>query len=267
MRDLFLSIRGSPGGNSLQQPRRGDIFVVWRSDEFPSSVGATSSHRCRPSGAKPDPCSRKSRTEVCRAGRTALPACPRVHQREHQTVWPNERSFSSAHRLAGRDRQDACPTFYCIVPANSLSENATLAPAESRRSAPVPGRRNVRRSAGMERFRDRGLSHLSAPEDGRTPSPHFQSGSKPERCRWSGGNGRPARSRRQPAAESNARRSFTLQCARRARDCRAGRPTERAGGPFHPELNRIVPAKSSLAVRCYKDSAPTKLAKAVQTSG
>ena len=67
-------------------------------------------------GSQPERCSRKSRTEVCRAGRTALPACPRVHQREHQTVWPNERSFSSAHRLAGRDRQDACPTFYCIVP-------------------------------------------------------------------------------------------------------------------------------------------------------
>ena len=74
--------------------------------------------------SQPERCSRKSRTEVCRAGRTALPACPRVHQREHQTVWPNERSFSSAHRLAGRDRQDACPTFYCIVPAESLSENS-----------------------------------------------------------------------------------------------------------------------------------------------
>ena len=27
-----------------------------------------------------------------------------------------------------------------------------------------------------------------------------------------------------------------------ARGCRAGRPTGRAGGPFHPELDRIVPA-------------------------
>ncbi len=48
---------------------------------------------------------------------------------------------------------------YCIVPAESLSEHSFFAWTEPRRSAPVPGRRNARRSAGMERFRDRGLSH------------------------------------------------------------------------------------------------------------
>ena len=60
----------------------------------------------------------------------------------------------------------------------------------------------------------------------------------------SGWNGQPGRSRRQLAAESNGPHAFTIQCARRAHGCRAGRPTERAGGPFHPDPNRIVPAES-----------------------
>ena len=103
-------------------------------------------------GSQPERCSRKSRTEVCRAGRTALPACPRVHQREHQRVWPNERSFSSAHRLAGRDRQDACPTFYCIVPAQQPAQwratRVKVPPVEldgSRPTAPCLSRREAGR--------------------------------------------------------------------------------------------------------------------------
>ena len=75
------------------------------------------------------------------------------------------------------------------------------------------------------------------------------------RCVWSGWNGQPGRSRRQPAAESNARRSFTIECARRARSCRAGRPTERAGGPFHPELHCMVPARCPLFHRMAKELA------------
>lgn len=54
---------------------------------------------------------------------------------------------------------------------------------------------------------------------------------------WSGQLGR---SRRQPAAELNARRTFTLRWVQRAHGCRASRSTERAGGPFHPDLNSFL---------------------------
>ena len=67
---------------------------------------------------KPERCSRKSRTADCRAGRTALPACPEALQRAHQTVWLSV-LILHCPPLAVRDRQDARPTFHRIVPAKN----------------------------------------------------------------------------------------------------------------------------------------------------
>ncbi len=79
---------------------------------------------------------------------------------------------------------------------------------------------------------------------------NFQSGSQLERCNWSGWNSQPGRSRRQLAAGPNAQRALTIQCVRGTPDCRASRPTERAGGPFHPEFCRIVSAQIPSLIRC-----------------
>ena len=68
---------------------------------------------------------------------------------------------------------------------------------------------------------------------------------KPEPCSWSGWNGQLGRPRRQLVAESNAPRAFTIECARCAHGCRAGRPTERASGPFHPDARYAAGAGNS----------------------
>ena len=128
------------------------------------------------------------------------------------------------------------------------------------------------------------------PRRARSPIPLHRSMPGRNGAVGSGGNGPPARSRRQPAAEPNARRSFTIHYARGARGCRAGwvaerepsglaargpgddprrlprcwgappaatgdrsrsvGPTERAGGPFPPEFGCTIPAE---AVRMLGD--------------
>ena len=81
-----------------------------------------------------------------------------------------------------------------------------------------------------------------------------------------GWNGQPGRSRRQPAAElRHGKLSNFLQHSRRTHGRRAGRPPQRAGGPFHPaEVGSHWPetgaagsgARSSLnpqtAFRCWR---------------
>ena len=67
---------------------------------------------------------------------------------------------------------------YCIVPAESLSEHSFFAWTEPRRSAPVPGRSNVRTPAARQVAKIVAPPHLSAPEDGRTPRVLFQTGSE-----------------------------------------------------------------------------------------
>ena len=69
---------------------------------------------------------------------------------------------------------------------------------------------------------------------------------EPERCSWSRWNGQLGRSGRQPAAQPSARRLHTIGFALFVFGCQAGSPTERASGPFHPNSNRIVPAKKCL---------------------
>lgn len=52
---------------------------------------------------------------------------------------------------------------------------------------------------------------------------------------WFGRNGQPGRFRRQAAGDSSALRAIESSLTRGAFVCRAGRPTERASGPFDPD--------------------------------
>jgi hypothetical protein len=73
---------------------------------------------------------------------------------------------------------------------------------------------------------------------------------QPEPINWSGWNGQLGRSRRQLAAAPVVRQCLINQWPSRAFGGRAGSPTERASGPFHPEFNGMVPARWLCLLAC-----------------